>query len=164
MPSLPAPDLVQMWVLPFPDAKASSWNLRDLDQGWPWADPGPPGPQFLPWWDLVSQKGLLVLTWGGGEYRVLRTTGRQPCLQPHAPGVRQACSCLRAFAHAVSPAWKALPSDVCITSSCCSFKSLLRCPPPGETLSDFLTFLPFLHLGSVCTLSCFIFSVTLTTI
>ena len=35
--SFPAAGLVPVWVLPFPDATASSWNLRDMDHAWLWA-------------------------------------------------------------------------------------------------------------------------------
>ena len=59
--SFPAAGLVPVWVLPFPDATASSWNLRDMDHAWLWANPDPPGPPRPPWRDFECQKGLLVL-------------------------------------------------------------------------------------------------------
>lgn len=90
----------------------------------------------MPTMEGWSQKGLPGLTCAGGRHRVLRTNGLQPCLHPHTPGVQQACSCLRAFAHAVSTVRNALLSNLCIANSFYSFMFLLRCPFFREAFPD----------------------------
>lgn len=102
-----------------------------------------------------SQKGLPGLTCVGGRRRVLRTNGRQPCLHPHTPGVHQACSCLRTFAHAVSAVRNVLPSNLCIANSFYFFMFLLRCPFLREALPDSPPLCPH-HLSLSTTLHYFL--------
>ena len=95
---------------------------------------------------------------GWEEYKVLRTDWTPAVSLAVCSGSPPSlCSCRRALARAVSLVWNALPSNVCVANSCWS---LLRGPLPWESLPDFPPVCP----PQLCSLSCFIFFVTLTAV